>query len=171
MRKGLAVLIILSGVLVFSGVGDSFACGDKFLVAGRGVRYQQLHGAMAAAQILVFQNPGSPQGTPARDPELVAILESAGHIVKVVDELSDLYQELTNRSYDIVLTDLSEADLVAQQTETSESKPSVLPVIYNPSREEIKQVRKQYNNVLKRPSKQGYLLAVIEETMANRGGV
>ena len=52
MRKTLLAL----GILVIYGVtsGELLACGDKFLVASRGTRYQRAGQARQGASILVY---------------------------------------------------------------------------------------------------------------------
>ena len=57
MRKTLLAL----GVLVIYGItsGELLACGDKFLVASRGTRYQRAGQARDTASILIYLPPSS----------------------------------------------------------------------------------------------------------------
>ena len=54
MRRTVGVLIV---VLVVA-VPDLLACGDKFLIGGRGTRYQRPKNARAAS-VLIYADPAS----------------------------------------------------------------------------------------------------------------
>jgi len=58
-RIRLVVVVAIAGAWLS---GDLLACGDKFLVAGRGTRFQRPKNARAAS-VLIYANPSS--GLPA----------------------------------------------------------------------------------------------------------
>src|SRR5213594_1378870 len=60
----------LMAMVVFLAGAELFACGDKFLVAGRGTRYQRPKNARAAS-ILIYANPSSER--------MQSMLERQGH--------------------------------------------------------------------------------------------
>ena len=55
----LSVFLCVMLAVLSSFGGGAFACGDKLLVLGRGVRFAQIHRAARAAAILIYMNPSS----------------------------------------------------------------------------------------------------------------
>src|SRR5258708_6435895 len=62
------------------------ACGDKFLLVGRGVRFQRAYAAIRPASILIVLPPKSVKSAAVRDSGLRKALTMAGHRVEVVQQ-------------------------------------------------------------------------------------
>jgi hypothetical protein len=93
---GLLVAIALS-----TG-SEALACGDKFLVGGRGTRYQRPKNARAAS-VLLFANPSS--GLPGAFGKMPVetVLKQQGHRLTTAESLEQLATLLTGGRFDVIL--------------------------------------------------------------------
>ena len=98
-------------IVAFGLSGDLLACGDKFLMAGRGTRYQRPKSARAAS-ILIYANPAS--GLPADFPQakIESVLKNEGHRATTVATYEQLSAILTSGRFDVVLASSGAADTV-----------------------------------------------------------
>src|SRR5438093_471 len=112
MSEGAAMKrsLLLVGVLCGLGAlwpGEAAACGDKFLVIGRGAR--RVPKARHPAAVLLYLRPGSSLPMAAKEMRLEATLRQAGHGVESLTEPALLREALVGRRYDFVLVDLADA--------------------------------------------------------------
>jgi hypothetical protein len=163
MRKTLLAL----GVLVIYGItsGELLACGDKFLVASRGTRYQRAD-ARHAASILIYLPPSSslPKAF-ARVSEDVT--RKAGYRLINVSDTNELEQALRQGGWDLLLTDLADGQTVRGRV-SGATAPLVIPVAYQATGTELAQAKKDYQKVLKGPIKTYAFLAAIDDALALR---
>src|SRR5437867_6594722 len=132
MRRMLLGLVCLGAALSLAAPGV-YACGDKFLVVGRGVRYARSNAPVQTASILIYKNADTVGVPPsAIDIELQSTLKQAGHRFQVVAGLEELTRALQGGQFDIVLADLADASAVEENLRTAINRPAVLPVVYNP---------------------------------------
>ncbi len=162
------VVTCLAVACLIAVAPEAIGCGDKFLVVGRGLEFSQGYIAPRPATILVYSNVHNGDQTPVKDQDLKATLERAGHRYDVAPNADALIQALASGSFDIVLVDISDAPFVQERALLSPSHPETLPVIFNPSRDDLEAARKGYSQVLKAPAKTGHLLAVIDRVMKSR---
>jgi hypothetical protein len=93
------VLVVLSvGVQV-----DIFACGDKFLIAGRGTRFQRPKNVRAAS-VLIYADPTSAMGAIIKKEKIESLLKMDGHRVQVVPTVEKLSTSMSSGRYDVILT-------------------------------------------------------------------
>ena len=153
---------------VFLAATTVLACGDKFVVLGRGVRFLGLHAALHPASILIYMNPAS--HVPAADKEfqIQSTLKLAGHKPHAVENPGDLGKALSSGSYDLVLGDLSDVAMLERQVETVPTKPAVIPVVYNLTGAELAAAEKEHSCLIKASKKNHELLAVIDEAMQSK---
>ena len=81
------------------------ACGDKFLLVGRGVRFQRAYAAVHPANILIYARPTTSAKAAIRDPQFQKLLRQAGHAVSAIEDPVLLDHALRASSFDIVLVD------------------------------------------------------------------
>src|SRR5262245_5035324 len=163
MRDRVALVAPL-GALVFLGAAAYVdACGDKFLVVGRGVRYTRVRAAAHPASILLYMNPTSRVPAAAKDAKLEASLKQAGHKVRTVETAGQLSDALKASKFDLVVADVSDGPSLEKQVG---SGPSLVPVLYKPTDAELAAARERYGCALKAPSKDP--LAAIDEAMSQR---
>jgi hypothetical protein len=165
MKRLTVALAAVAGV--FLAATPLLACGDKFVVLGRGVRFQHVHAAKHPASILVYMNPGSRVAQAEKEFQLQAMLKLAGHKPVAVEGAS-LAQALSSKSYDVVLADLGDAATLEQEVTSVPSKPVVVPVLYNPTKADLAAAEEKYSCVLAASKKNRNLLDVVDEVMSSR---
>ena len=139
------------------------ACGDKFLVVGRGMKYSQLRGSGQPLAVLILKNADPKVNAAVMDPELQRRLKQAGHKVAVAEDYAQLDQLLKAGSIDLVLADLTEAGKVGDLLKSAAAKAVVMPVVYAGSKAEIDRAKQAFRCVFSVPGKAGQLLDVIGE--------
>jgi hypothetical protein len=163
-RLVIAVLIAGSSVLT----QDLSACGDKFLVLGRGTRFQRPGKVRPPANILVYADPASGLPNALANLPVDETLRKAGYRPTSVSTAHDLDQALQRGGWDLVLADAAESDAIAKRVAGDNRAPVVLPVLYNASGAELERLKKQYRCVLKSPAKNQSFLDVIDDALASR---
>lgn len=166
MKKTLLVF----GLFIFGGAGagsDLLACGDKFLVAGRGTRYQRAAVARQPAAILVYVNAASALPKALEKVPVDDTLRKAGYRPTSVSDPSQLEQALRQGGWDLVLADLADSTAVRGRLQ-GDSAPMVLPVMFNATGSDIAQAKKDYQRVLKGPIKSQAFLEAIDDALALR---
>lgn len=166
MKKTLLVV----GILVCYGIGSGelLACGDKFLVASRGTRYQRAGQARTGASILVYVHPKS---TLPKAFERVSedVTKKAGYTVTRVENDTELEQALRQGGWDLLLADLADSPAVRGRVKSSGTDaPLLVPVAYGVTGTEIARAKKEYQKVLKGPIKTYAFLAAMDDALALR---
>lgn len=162
-------LLILGGFSIGAlllGHTAAQACGDKLLTLSRGVRFQRAYAAARPASILIYSKRNA--GTTHSEADLRAALKQAGHKLHVVEDVAQAEQLLRSQAFDVVLTDLAEADALAQRAQAAPSKPIVLPVLNKPTKSELAAAQKKYSRVLRTSDNPGDYLVTIEAVMKTR---
>ena len=99
MRRTFGVLVVM---LAVGMTGDLFACGDKFLVAGRGTRYQRPKNARAAS-VLIYADPASAVAASLKKAKVESLLKLEGHRATKVQTLEELSTVMSSGHYDVIL--------------------------------------------------------------------
>jgi hypothetical protein len=136
---------------------EAHACGDKFLVIGRGVR--RIPRAAHPASILLYMNSDSRLPAAARDLKLEASLKQAGHSVAVAESPAGLQEQLGSGRYDLVIADLADARAI----HASGAKTPVVPVAYHLTSAELAKGRDEFGRVVVAPQKGVAFLSLIDE--------
>lgn len=168
MRKFLAAFFVVLA-LVLVAAAPALACGDKLVLLGRGIRFQRMLATKHPAAILVYLRPESGISAADREYHLDSLLKLAGHKPHAVTNAAEFTKELGSNSYDLVLADYSDAAGLEKEVRSSKAKPTLVPVVYNPTEAERAAAEKQYS-CLVAPAKKNYeMLTVIDDAMASRG--
>ena len=163
--------LILAGVLIAAGLmtsSDLSACGEKFLIVGRGTRFQRASTARTAANILVYANPASNVPKAMANVPVESVLKKAGYKPTLVSSASELDSALNRGGWDLVVLDLADGQAVVARLRNGDAAPAVLPVAYNASGSQLATSRKQFPNVLKLPTKSLSFLDAVDEALAMR---
>lgn len=163
-KRVLTVAAVVVGALVL-GETVALACGDKFVLLGRGARVAR---SKYPSTILIYMNPSS--RVPAADKEfhVEAVLKAAGHKAQVAESESELEKALASGKYDMVLADYNDVPALRKDAAAVSSKPVVLPLLYKPTPSELSAAEKEAQ-CLVRPSKASRdLLVVVDQTLAER---
>jgi hypothetical protein len=167
MRRYGPILTVFTAMFL-QDAGTAQACGDKFLMVGRGVKFQRAYAAIHPASIVIFAQPQRHAAKAIRDPRLQSDLKLAGHRVVLVDNDAALARALESDKVDLVLTDVADADRTSKQGAASPSKPTVLPVMYEPTREEAKEIEARYQCRLRSSDRADRYLVTIDDAMKTR---
>jgi hypothetical protein len=124
IRRVFGVLVALLAVGITS---DLIACGDKFLVAGRGTRYQRPKTARAAS-VLIYADPASAVAASLKKEKVESLLKLEGHRATRVQSLEELSAVVSSGRYDVILTATSDSANVQRLLQTSRDAATVLAV-------------------------------------------
>jgi hypothetical protein len=166
MRTCAPILALASVLLQPSNT--ALACGDKFVLVGRGVEFHRAYAAVYPASIVIY---AKPQGRAARaisDPQLQKDLKLSGHRVLLVENDGQLARALESDRPDLILTDVADAERLSRQAAGSLSKPTVLPVMYQPTKEEAAAIEKSYQCRLTSADRADRYLSAIDNAMKIR---
>jgi len=117
LRRLLDALGALAGVFLFLVSQSLFACGDKLVLLGRGIRFQRMIATKHPAAILVYLNPGTGISAADREYQLRSLLKLAGHRPRSVTSAAELAMELGSGKYDLVLADYSDAPALEKEVQ------------------------------------------------------
>jgi hypothetical protein len=101
------VAALAAGIATLSPVAH--ACGDKFMMAGRGPRFQKVYASVYPGNVLIYAKPSSDRKAAIRNPQLHKMLRQAGHTVTVVEDWPQLEQEMKRQVVDVLLVDVNES--------------------------------------------------------------
>ena len=122
------VLLTLGAMVLSEGAVPLYACGDKLMMLGRGIRFQSKHTPRAAAVLLYL--PESATGLTLTDPKLESALREAGHAVRAVTSSADLETALRSGTFDVVLANVTHAPELQKARSVADRNAVVLPAIY-----------------------------------------
>ena len=151
------------------------ACGDKLLVLGRGIRFQSRHTPRAASVLLYL--PPAAVGQSLTDPNLESALREAGHTVHALTTSEELQGALRGGSYDVVLTNVTNAPDLERAERAASGSSVVLPAVYlvapsgqRPTKQQAKadeaKAAKDFGVVVEVPSRPGFYCAAVDKAMA-----
>lgn len=164
--KTLAAWTGIAFVLLLCVGTVASACGDKFLVVGRGIRFERLHAAAHPGSILIYRN--ASYEDPKAGSDLQDALKKVGHTVQSVDDVTKLDATLKTGKFDLVILNLADTPLLEEQIISSPSKPAVLPIIYNRTGTEVAAAGQKYDCILKASGKNTNVLSVVDEAMGEK---
>ena len=114
-KRHFGVLVLLLSVGI---TADLFACGDKFLIGGRGTRYQRPKNARAAS-VLIYADPASPVAASLKKAKVESLLKLEGHRATKVQTLDQLSTIVSSGRFDVILTADSTSDDVKKLVASS----------------------------------------------------
>ena len=163
-RCAAAVVCLILGTLGSEGVS---ACGDKFLLLGRGMRFQRAYAAIHPARILLVIPPKSVKVAAVRDPRLKSALKMAGHTVDTVHS-AKLAEALAGSRYDIILAGRADATAIPGSLPAGSGKPSVIGVLEGSVGADVAAGRLGLDAVLKTPQPLPDILRLLDDVMTAR---
>ena len=157
---------LVVGLLVLTGMGpanDLLACGDKFLIIGRGTRFQRAT-FRRPANILIYSDANSTLTQSLGNVPVAATLSKAGYRTTSVSGALELENALRSGSWDLVVTDLAGGSAIRGRVQGANA-PLVLPVAYKPTKQDLNAAKKDFKAVVKGPIKSQYFLDVVDATV------
>jgi hypothetical protein len=128
LRTSALVVVLLVGVSAL--LPAALACGDKFLMVGRGAKFQRAYASVHPGKILIYARPSTDAKAAIRDPQLHKALRQAGHAVSVIEDWALLETALKTAPTDVVLVDVGEAARLQAAIEASPTPPDALFVAF-----------------------------------------
>jgi hypothetical protein len=166
MRRFLVAISILAALI--TSTTRARACGDKLLALGRGVRFLRAYKAPHPANILMVWGVDPKHSNGGNDSQLRSILTGVGHKVMLVYDPTQIAKALQSQQFDLVFFGLQDEANVNSSVEKINNKPSLIPLLYEPSKAQVKVSKERYRRVVRVPAKPGQLLAAIDEVMDYR---
>lgn len=124
IRRRLGALVV---ILAVGMTGDLFACGDKFLVGGRGTRYQRPKSARAAS-VLIYADPASAVAASLKKAKVESLLKLEGHKATKVQTLDQLSTVVSSGRFDVILTANSDSASVQRLVAANPDRAVVVGV-------------------------------------------
>jgi hypothetical protein len=112
MKRRIGLVVLMAAAGLWTGA-DLLACGEKFLVAGRGTRYHRPK-TFRAASILMYANPSTGLEAALQKLPVESVLKREGHQFTMVSTPEQLSAILASSRFDVVLASAGDAKIVAQ---------------------------------------------------------
>lgn len=108
----------------------ALACGDKYLMVGRGPKFQRAYASVHPGKVLIYARPTTAPKAAIRDPQLHKALRQAGHAVSVIEDWALLEHALKVVPPDVILVDVAEATRLRSLLSSSPTSPEALFVAF-----------------------------------------
>lgn len=162
MRRSIRVAGMVAALGLLAGA-DLIACGDKFLVAGRGTRYQRPKSARAA-NVLIYDNPASGLPAALEKVPVDALLKREGHTATRVETLDQLAALVAGGRFDVLLVASTVASAVQKLIGDAADAPVMVAFCLKPGPGDPKSDAQAPCSV-KAPPKERSLLEAIDKAV------
>jgi hypothetical protein len=163
----IALLVVALAVGIPALFQVAHACGDKFLMVGRGAKFQRVYASVHPGKVLIYARPSTASKAAIRDPQLHKALRQAGHSVSVIEDWTLLEQALRTVPVDVVLVDVAEAEKLQAAIAPAFGNPEALYVAF-PSTAASAAAQKQIVCKLKASDRPVRFLDEVENVMKAR---
>jgi hypothetical protein len=165
MRRPLGMVLSLLAAGA-AAVEPAAACGDKFIVLGRTVRAQRARGAVHRASVVIMLDPASELPAAIKASGLLRELQLSGHAVRHARSAAEAQALAETGTVDVLVASLADVDRMAAGLEgRPAARPLMVPVLLDPTPEELESARARYGCALRSPGGRHYL-GVIEDALA-----
>jgi CheY-like chemotaxis protein len=166
MTLRMKTAVVLS-LCVLGQAADLAACGDKFLVASRGTRFQRAGLVRRPASVLVYAAPGGRLAATVTQLGVAEALTKVGYRPTVVTDGAEMARQLRESRWDLVLVDL--ADVAALPAAGgSAPAPAVVTVAYDVSGAALAQARRGYDAVIRKPGRSRAVVDAVDDALFAR---
>jgi hypothetical protein len=153
---------VLTVMMTCAAAEVAHACGDKFLLVGRGLAFGRAYASIYPGSIVIYGQPAAK----SQVEKLHEAIRKAGHRIAMIDAPANLSARLSLQPTDIVIADASSKAVLDQEIAALAVKPSVLYLVSEADR---KQIASDAGGVaVKSTEKSGRFLALIEDIMKAR---
>ena len=152
------VTIALAGVLA---AADVQACGEKYLVPGRGWRFLPTPAERGRASVLVYAPTSSALSRTLTQLKADAALRKAGYRPTVVTSSADL-ERVKSTSWDVVIVDGADGGALKLQVPNA-ARAQMVAVLDKATKVQTSLARTEYPQVMKSPSSNQDLLDAVDE--------
>jgi len=106
------------------------ACGDKFLMVGRGAKFQRAYASLYPGKVLIYAQPSRDPKAGVNNVQLHKALRQAGHAVSIIEDWTLLEQALKTVPFDVILVDVAEGPRLQALVSSSPAHPQPLYVAF-----------------------------------------
>lgn len=157
--------VVFASIVFALFVGGSAvldACGDKFLMVGRGLTFGRAYASIYPGNILIYSGPRT---SPLHE-KMQLQIRRAGHRVTLVADEAALLDTLSGNQTDIVIADVAIKATLDSKVATVPTRPTTLYIV-NETDKGAAAMQKEAAP-LKSGDKANRFLMVIEEAMKSR---
>lgn len=140
------------------------ACGDKFLLVGRGLAFGRAYASVYPGSILIYSGP---QTTPQHE-KMAQYMRRAGHRVTLISDEATMSRTLVLGQTDIVIADVGMRASLETQAASVPLRPSMLYMVNERDRQRAELLAREVPGALKGSDKANRFLVQIEEMMKAR---
>jgi hypothetical protein len=140
---------------------NSWACGDKMVQVGRGVRYQRAS-AVRPANILMLVSPRFDRAAANR---LRSDLVLVGHKVQIVDDHTAFASLLASKHPNIILADVDNLNFITDAVRSASARPTIIPIIDRSGSPAVADIQGRFPYVMLLSSRGFDQLALISRAM------
>ena len=158
-RVGIAVLLLATAI----NDGRLIACGDKYLSVGFGTHFERTPAERRDATVLVYAEPGSNLERTIKEPAVKAKINKEGYQPFVVSSQEELDMAMRGRPPQVIVVEGRHSQALSQRIRKGESR--IVPVLYNPTRDELKQERRTFETVINTPKKGHTFVDTVDEAI------
>ncbi len=166
MQSRMMTAIVLA-LCVGSQAADLAACGDKFLIAARGTRFQRAGLVRRPATVLVFAATNGRFAASVERLDVAAALVKVGYTPTVVTERDAFERALGQRAFDLVLADLADSDVVMGASKSGRA-PAVVVVAYDTPGDTMARARRAHDGVVKNPGRVRAVVDAVDDVLFAR---
>lgn len=141
------------------------ACGDKFLVASRGTRFQRAGLVRRPASLLVYAAPGRFAAV-LDQLRVVDALRQVGYAPTTVSDRTAFERALRDQRFDLVLIDLVDSTLPAPAA--AGPRPAVVVVAFDATRATMAAARRTHDSVIKAPGRARTVVDAVDDALFAR---
>jgi len=158
------LLVVMVATLSFET--SAFACGDKFLIIGRGASYRNRYVAIHPAAILLYGQKAAGNA----DVDVRRILQRAGHHVDLAPDGAQLESAMRSKRYDFVIAPIDAIEEAKGRVRALSSDALVVPILFASNENEVTQAERQFECIARsdRAAKQRSFLAILDDAMGMR---
>jgi len=157
-RVGLALLLLAAA----GSDRRLVACGDKYLSVGFGTRFERTPADRNAATVLVVAEPGSYLEGTVKALDVDASMKKDGYRPRYASSPAAVDAALQGRPPQVIVCEVRQCQDLSRRTK-GESR--IVPVMYRPTRDELKQARRTFETVIDTPKKGYAFVDTVDEAL------
>jgi len=165
MSRHLPLVAVAGLTIATFAQPDLSACGDKFLLVGRSLRFKQAFASAHPSSIVAYAPAGSRVRDLMKEQGFAALLAFAGHDVRVVDGPEALQKALAGRRVDLVLAEVQNGPDLQRDLGQERSSPLLAPIVFNAPKSATTSIERQYGCAIRMPARAVDALAAVEEAI------
>jgi hypothetical protein len=157
--------VCLGVLLLAAAINDGrlIACGDKYLSVGFGTHFERTPAERKNATVLVWMPPASNLERTFTDPAVKAGFTKPGYQPLFASSQAELDRAMEGRPPQVIIAEGRHSQDLSQRTK---GKSHIVPVLYSPTQDELKQMRRTHETVINTPKKGSTFVDATDDAFA-----